>query len=90
SNQAVVLASAPYPPFGLATVSFVGLSTYLIFVGIYSSAISVAQDAELRKIVRTTVKEEFDLLRNIGTSHTIEGNASYHKIISKRNATNWN
>ena len=72
SNQAIVLASAPYPPFGLATVSFVGLSTYLIFVGIYSSAISVAQDAELRKIVRTTVKEEFDLLRNIGTSQLEE------------------
>ena len=37
-----------------------------------TSAVSVAQDAELRKIVRTTVKEEFDLLRNIGTSQLEE------------------
>ena len=72
SNQAVVLASAPYPPFGLAAVSFVGLSAYLILVGIYSSAISVAHDSELRKLVRTKVKEEFDLLRNIGTSQLEE------------------
>ncbi|MGA7977697.1 MAG: hypothetical protein WB975_10705 [Nitrososphaeraceae archaeon] len=69
SNQAVVLASALYPPFGLAAVSFVGLSAYLILVGIYSSAVSVAHDSELRKLVRTKVKEEFDLLRNIGTKY---------------------
>ena len=72
SNQAVVLASAPYPPFGLAAVSFVGLSADLILVGIYSSAVSVAHDSELRKLVRTKVKEEFDLLRNIGTSQMEE------------------
>ena len=52
SNQAIVLVTAPYPPFGLATISFMGLSSYLILVGIYSSAISVAQDLELRKLIR--------------------------------------
>jgi hypothetical protein len=33
---------APYSPFGLPTVSFMGLFAYMLLVGIFSSAISVA------------------------------------------------
>ena len=51
SNQATVLINSPYPPFGMAAISFVGLSSYLIFIGIYSSAASVAQDIKLRKLI---------------------------------------
>ena len=43
SEQAIVLTYLAYPPFGYATVSFMGLSSYLIFIGIYSSAISIAK-----------------------------------------------
>jgi hypothetical protein len=32
-------AQAAYPPFGLASVSFTGLSCYLIYSGLYSSAV---------------------------------------------------
>jgi hypothetical protein len=46
--QAQVLITAPFPPFGLLSVSFMGLSSYLIFIGIYSSAVSVSQDSRLR------------------------------------------
>ena len=42
SDQALTLIAIPYPPFGLVTISIIGLSCYLIVVGIYSSAISVA------------------------------------------------
>ena len=38
SNLAPTLVSTPYPPFGLITISMFGLSSYFIFVGIYSSA----------------------------------------------------
>lgn len=51
SNQASVLLTAPYPPFGLAAASFVGLSSYLVLIGIYSSAISVAEDSKLRQSI---------------------------------------
>ena len=54
SNQAVVLVSGPYPPFGLATSFFMGLSSYLLLIGIYSSAISVAEDSKLRQTIRKT------------------------------------
>ncbi len=66
SNQFTSLALLPYPPFGLATLSFFGLSSYLVFVGIYSSAISVAVDTELRKSIRRYAIEESKLLDSIG------------------------
>jgi signal transduction histidine kinase len=68
SNQAVVLISAPYPPFGLPTISLMGLSSYLILVGIYSSAISVAQDTKLRQTIRKSTTEESKLLISIGSA----------------------
>jgi signal transduction histidine kinase len=68
SNQASVLLTASYPPFGLAATSFVGLSSYLVLVGIYSSAISVAQDTKLRQTIRQSAVEEAKLLVSIGSA----------------------
>jgi hypothetical protein len=69
SSQAIVLVTAPYPPFGLVTVSFVGLSSYLMLVGIYSSAISVSEDVIIRQTIRKSVTNESELLGSIGSSH---------------------
>jgi hypothetical protein len=68
SNQAMVLTFTQYPPFGLVTISFVGLASYLVLVGIYSSAISISQDANLRREIRHLAIRESKLLDNIGTA----------------------
>jgi hypothetical protein len=68
SNQAIVLAFTYYPPFGLATISFVGLASYLVLVGIYSSAISISQDANLRKEIKHLAIRESKLLDSIATA----------------------
>jgi hypothetical protein len=68
SNQAIILISAPVPPFGLASVSFVGVSSFLILIGIYYSAISVAQDSELRQSIRRVALREGRILDSIGTA----------------------
>jgi hypothetical protein len=68
SNQATVLITAPYPPFGLATVSFMVLASYLISIGVYSSAVSIAQDTKLRQSLRKSVEQQSNLLDNIGSS----------------------
>ena len=68
SNQAIVLITAPYPPFGLATISFMVLASYLISTGVYSSAISIAQDVKLRQSLRISVEQQSNLLDNIGSS----------------------
>ena len=59
---------AAYPPFGLASVSFTGLSCYLIYAGLYSSAISVSQDLTLRQSIRQSVKEQSKFLDSMGTA----------------------
>lgn len=69
SDQATVLVTAPYPPFGLATTSFLGLSSYLMLTGIYSAAISVSHDIELRQSIRKLTLRETRLLNSIGTAH---------------------
>ena len=56
----------PYPPFGLPTICYVGLASYLVLIGVYSSALSVANDVELRRSIRNSVQEDSELLGNIG------------------------
>lgn len=67
SNQ-VSIIHASYPPFGLATISFIGLSCYLILMGVYSSAISLSQDAKLRRSIRDSAINQLKLLGNIGAA----------------------
>jgi len=59
---------AAYPPFGLASVAFTGLACYLIYTGLYSSAISVSQDLALRQSIRQSVKEQSKFLESMGTA----------------------
>jgi hypothetical protein len=71
SNQAgssLFQSGGVYPPFGLLTIAIIGLSSYLMLVGIYSSAISVAQDSRLRREIRKSVQQQSSLLDKIGTA----------------------
>ena len=68
SDQAIVLIQLPYPPFGLAAVSFMGLSAYLIFVGIYYSAMSLSHDDRVRREVKKFAMQESKLLDSIGSA----------------------
>ena len=55
-----------YPPYGIVSVAFTGLSCYMIYNGLYLSAVSVSQDMTLRKSIRKSVIEQSKLLHNIG------------------------
>jgi hypothetical protein len=81
---------AGYPPFGLASVSFVGLSSYLILTGLYNSALSVAQDAKLRSSIRQSVEtssmKQSRLLDNIGTAEMTKKIENNVMRITKDNA----
>jgi Ca2+/Na+ antiporter len=69
ADQAVVIVNAPYPPLGLTSISLTGLASYLIFAGIYSSAVSVSQDLKRRKSIRNFALTEASLLDSIGSAH---------------------
>jgi hypothetical protein len=56
-----------YPPFGAIQRAFLVLASFLFSIGIYSVALSVAQDAELRHLARKYVKE-YALLDSLGNA----------------------
>jgi len=62
-------AQAAYPPFGIVSVSFTGLSCYLIYVGLYSSAVTVSQDMTLRLSIRKSITDQTKFLDSIGSAH---------------------
>jgi len=68
SDQAIVLIPLPHPPFGLPAVSFMGLSAYLIFVGIYYSAISLSHDNRIRYEIKELATQKSKLLDSIGSA----------------------
>ena len=57
-----------YPPYGLLSISLIGLSCYLIYSGLYSSAQIVSQDNSLLRSIRKSVTEQANFLGGIGTA----------------------
>jgi len=57
------ITGAGYPPFGIVNVSLVGPLSFLILIGLSRSAISIAEDAKLRKSIRGS-----QLLESIGSA----------------------
>ncbi len=66
------ISGAGYPPFGLPTVSFVGIFSFLLFTGLNHSAISTAEDSKLRRSIQVYAKRELKLLDNIGRAELEE------------------
>ena len=63
-----MVSQAAYPPYSITAVSFTGLSCYLIYSGLYFSAVSVSQDMALRQTIRKSVMEQSNLLDRIGSA----------------------
>ena len=75
SNQALTQTINPYPPFGLVTVTVLTMAAYFMLVGIYSSAILVSANTNLRKFIYKHALES-KLLNLIGQ-------AEYEREIQK-------
>jgi hypothetical protein len=67
SIQILGIIVVPYPPFGILTISIAGMSSYLVFVGIYGSAITMTENSKLRAEIRKTVSE-LGFLDSIGSA----------------------
>jgi high-affinity nickel permease len=52
ANQAITQTLAPYPPFGLATLTVLVVAAFLMLLGIYNSAVLVSTNNTLRKSIR--------------------------------------
>lgn len=84
SNQAITLITLPYPPLGLVTISLMGLSAYLIFVGIYYSAVTLAEDVELHKSLRKYIIRDSRLLDSIGYAEMERGIQSIVSSVAEK------
>jgi hypothetical protein len=62
-------AQAAYPPYGLISISLIGMSCYLIYSGLYSAAQIVSQDLRLLRSIKESVTEQANFLGGIGTAH---------------------
>ena len=60
------ISAAPYPPFGALSISVLTLSSYMIILGLYSTAISISQDIRLRQFIKNMTKKDLGFLSNIG------------------------
>ena len=65
ANQAPTQVVAPYPAFGLATITVLNLAAFLMLVGIYNSATLVSANTNLRKSIHKHALES-KLLNLIG------------------------
>jgi len=69
SNQTSLVQIIPYPPFGLATVSLVSISSFLLLMGLYSLAYSMAYDRQLLENARKIVNQKASrFLYDIGSA----------------------
>ena len=77
STQTVAFSIVPYPPFGLVTILFYGISSYIILVGVYFSVIIISQDSKLRSTIKKITEDQPTLLSDISY-------AQLEEIIEKR------
>jgi hypothetical protein len=62
-------SQAAYPPFGVVSISFIGLSCYLIYAGLYSSAVTVSQDTTLRLSIKKSITDQAKFMHGMGSAH---------------------
>lgn len=68
-SSQVSLEACSYPPFGITTLDFSALSSFLLLTGLYSTAISLSEHAELRKSIRNSLEgQHSNLIDKIGMS----------------------
>jgi hypothetical protein len=57
---------AAYPPFGLPTILFLGLSSYMLLVGMVGIGANASRDVELRREIYRNIEDHPDIFKNLG------------------------
>jgi len=72
-----------FPPYGLITEAFIPIGSYLLFVGIFTSAKHISRDAELRKAFYKSASSQLTLLKAIGVSQMEKELEEKTKLLEK-------
>ena len=76
-----------YPPYGLVTEAFMPIGSYLLFIGIFTSATGVARDTNLRKEFYKSAKSQLGLLKTIGVTQMENELLKEYKPVFNRSKT---
>ena len=68
SKDISTLIISSYPPLGAVSIGFMGLASYMVYIGIYSTAAIAASDKKLRRDLLEKVENNMMLLKSIATS----------------------
>jgi hypothetical protein len=68
SKDISTLIISSYPPLGAVSIAFMGLASYMVYLGIYSAASLTARDKKLRRDLREKVENNVMLLKSIASS----------------------
>jgi hypothetical protein len=68
SKDISTLILSSYPPLGAVSITFMGLASYMTYLGIYSAATLTARDNSLRKDLREKIENNMILLKSISSS----------------------
>ena len=83
SQDIATLQYSVYPPFGLITTAFMPLGSYLLFIGILSSAQNISRNIQIRKELYKSANSQLDLLKIIGMAQMEKELLKKYKSISK-------
>jgi hypothetical protein len=84
SNEDARIYLLPYPPFGLVTISFIGISSYLLMVGIYYSSVSTSMNIQIRSMIERSTDKELNFLSNIGRSQIEKQILNRVKVLTEK------
>ena len=84
SLEITTLQYTLYPPYGLITLAFMPLGSYLLFTGILTSAQNVSRNIEIRQELYKSTKSELSFLKEIGEAQRVQELVSKCKNIAKR------
>jgi hypothetical protein len=87
-----VLVAASYPPYGFVRFAMLTLSSYMIILGLYSTAVSISQDIRLRQYIKDLSKADSGFLSTIGQAQMekhVQSKASDLENVVKEYEWNW-
>ncbi|HJT83919.1 MAG TPA: hypothetical protein VJ697_05510, partial [Nitrososphaeraceae archaeon] len=82
TNQAHGIVVTPFPPFGITTSLFFGLSSFLVMIGFYCSAIYISENKHIRMKIRDDIIK-YDLLNHMSNRLIEDKTISYINKIRK-------
>jgi hypothetical protein len=76
TNQANGIIVSPYPPFGITTSLFFGISSFLVMIGFYCSALYMSEHRDIRRIIKNDIRKD-DLLTQMSNKFIEDETINY-------------